>query len=218
MNIHHKNKQKTGRKIGFLLLLSFGLIAAFVSFNKIQWFDLPIIIWVQSLENSYLTEVMKFFTWIGSTKIVIAIIIITSIILYVLLKHRIELVFFVIVMIGSTALNNLLKVIFHRERPTIHRIIEETGYSFPSGHSMAAFTLYAMISFLLWKHLRSRFGRGLMILFATVMILLIGISRIYLGVHFPSDVLGGYLASGVWFTLSVMIYQWYLERRAKRNK
>ncbi|GBF10351.1 phosphatase PAP2 family protein [Tepidibacillus infernus] len=218
MNIHHKNKQKTGRKIGFLLLLSFGLIAAFVSFNKIQWFDLPIIIWVQSLENSYLTEVMKFFTWIGSTKIVIAIIIITSIILYVLLKHRIELVFFVIVIIGSTALNNLLKVIFHRERPTIHRIIEETGYSFPSGHSMAAFTLYAMISFLLWKHLRSRFGRGLMILFATVMILLIGISRIYLGVHFPSDVLGGYLASGVWFTLSVMIYQWYLERRAKRNK
>ncbi|KXG45047.1 phospholipid phosphatase [Tepidibacillus decaturensis] len=216
--MHHKNKQKTGRKIGFLLLLSFGLIAAFVSFNKIQWFDLPIIIWVQSLENSYLTEVMKFFTWIGSTKIVIAIIIITSIILYVLLKHRIELVFFVIVMIGSTALNNLLKVIFHRERPTIHRIIEETGYSFPSGHSMAAFTLYAMISFLLWKHLRSRFGRGLMILFATVMILLIGISRIYLGVHFPSDVLGGYLASGVWFTLSVMIYQWYLERRAKRNK
>ncbi|MFT9486873.1 MAG: phosphatase PAP2 family protein [Tepidibacillus sp.] len=218
MNIHHKNKQKTGRKIGFLLLLSFGLIAAFVSFNKIQWFDLPIIIWVQSLENSYLTEVMKFFTWIGSTKIVIAIIIITSIILYVLLKHRIELVFFVIVIIGSTVLNNLLKVIFHRERPTIHRIIEETGYSFPSGHSMAAFTLYAMISFLLWKHLRSRFGRGLMILFATVMILLIGISRIYLGVHFPSDVLGGYLASGVWFTLSVMIYQWYLERRAKRNK
>jgi len=200
-----------------LFFLAFGIIAAYVSLNRVQWFDFPIIEYVQSFESPTVTEVMKFFTWLGSTKIVISIIILTSVILFIFLKHRKELLFFIIVMLGSTLLNEGLKSLFHRQRPTIHQIIQEVGYSFPSGHSMAAFSLYATLSFLLWKHIHTRFGRGFMIFFATVMILSIGTSRIYLGVHYPSDVIGGYFASGVWFVLSVTVFQWYLERKFEQG-
>ncbi|TCS81290.1 phosphatase PAP2 family protein [Tepidibacillus fermentans] len=201
---------------GIGLLLIFGLIAAFVSMDKVQWFDMPIIHWVQFFESPTVTTFMEFFTFVGSGKIVILIIILISIFFYTFLKHRTELVFFILVMLGSHLINKGLKLLFHRQRPSFHQIVEEIGYSFPSGHSMAAFTLYATISFLLWKHIQSRTGRVLMIFFAVVMILAIGISRIYLGVHYPSDVLGGYFASGAWFVFCVTIYQWYLERKLKR--
>lgn len=83
---------------------------------------------------------------------------------------------------------------------------------------MAAFSLYGIVTFLLWKHVKSSFGRGILILISTIMIITIGVSRIYLGVHYPSDVLGGYLASGSWLAVSIWTYQYYLERRYQERQ
>lgn len=82
---------------------------------------------------------------------------------------------------------------------------------------MAAFTLYGILIFLLWKHLPRRSARVLLITIGSAIILLIGGSRIYLGVHYPSDVIGGYLASGTWLAACIGYYQ-YRAKRQLRNK
>ncbi|TXK76981.1 phosphatase PAP2 family protein [Paenibacillus sp. N3.4] len=179
---------------------------------------MSIITFVQSFETSWLTAVMQIFTFIGSTKVVIVITLAFMYFLYRVLHHRLEITFFITMIAGTAIFNQILKAIYHRARPNLHHIIEETGYSFPSGHSMEAFALYASLAFLLWRHLATRRARTLTIIGCVIMILWIGLSRIYLGVHYPSDVIGAYLASGFWFALTVWIFQWYKEYRYHQRK
>ncbi|MDD9268025.1 phosphatase PAP2 family protein [Paenibacillus sp. GCM10023248] len=207
-------------KVTFVLLLSMAALVCFIAVSsqihseQLQFFDHAVIQAVQSLESPELTPMMAFFSFIGSTWMVITLSLAAIAFLYFALHHRFELLFFVLVETASAILNQLLKLSFARERPDLHRIVEEAGFSFPSGHSMGAFALYASLAFLLWRHISSGIGRIAVILLSSLMILLIGISRIYLGVHYPSDVIGGYLASGACFTLAVWLFQWYREYRA----
>jgi len=184
--------------------IGFAAVASLVGMNRIEAFDRTLIDYWQGLENPALTRAMIFFTTIGSGGPVVAITVAIMMFLYFVLKHRRELVLFVFALGGSEALNILLKLAFRRERPTFHRLVPESGFGFPSGHSMGAFSLYGVLAFLLWKHIPVWWGR-------TVLILAIGISRIYLGVHYPSDVLGGYLVSGFWLAASIWTYQKYSE-------
>ncbi|MFC5402139.1 phosphatase PAP2 family protein [Cohnella soli] len=188
-------------------LLVFAVIASLVGWHRIAWFDDRIIEAVQGRESPMLTSVMKFFSFIGSTLPVVVLTVAAMIVLYVFLKHRGELLFFAGVVIGSALLNVALKMLFRRDRPTIHRLAEETGFSFPSGHSMAAFSLYGVLVFLLWKHADKALTRGLLIVLGLGITLMIGISRIYLGVHYPSDVIGGYAASLTWLALCIAFYR-----------
>lgn len=199
--------------ISFLCAVGFGGIALLVSDNKIAQFDNAIISFFRGLESQSLTGIMKFFTYIGSGIPATVISIAVLFILYTVLHHRRELILFIWVVIGSALLNETLKLVFHRARPTLYRIVHANGFSFPSGHSMAAFSLYGVIAFLLWRHISTSTGRGLLIIGSSAMILTIGVSRIYLGVHYPSDVLGGFLASGCWCAFSIWFYQRYQERR-----
>jgi undecaprenyl-diphosphatase len=199
--------------IGLLCLLLFILIAWLIGGQKISRFDTSIISVVQGLESPVWTIVMKMFTFIGSTPVVAVLSIVIIIFLYKVLHHRLEIILFIVILAGSSILNAILKTAFHRQRPTLHRLIEESGFSFPSGHSMAAFALYAALAFLLWRHVHSRKARYAVIGLSIFMIVAIGLSRIYLGVHYPSDVIGAYLASGCWFALSVWYFQWYKEHR-----
>lgn len=201
--------------ISLLCAIGFGLIALLVSDKKIAQFDSTIIAAVQGLESPGLTSIMKFFTFIGSGTQVAIIALLVLFFLFKVLHHRRELILVIWVVLGSTILNEILKTVFHRARPTIHRIVDANGFSFPSGHSMAAFSLYGVIAFLLWRHLSTSLGRGLLILFSIFMIIMIGVSRIYLGVHYPSDVLGGFLASGCLLAVSIWFYQRYMEKRSE---
>lgn len=197
-------------------LIGFMGVAYMMTTKRLSGFDIPIITWVQSWESPTWTALAKFCATLGSAKIVILLCILTMIFLYFVLKHRSELIFLIIVCGGSALLNVLLKAEFVRERPTIHRILEETGYSFPSGHAMGAFSFYAAVAFLLWRHIPTKWGRVLLILTAAGMILMIGLSRVYAGVHYPSDVLAGYLISGCWLSFWIYWYQWYKERQYER--
>ena len=140
-----------------------------------------------------------------------------SLFLYYVLKHRMELILFGSVVIGTPIINQILKQFFHRARPDLHRLIEIGGYSFPSGHAINAFTVYGIITFLLWRHIPSRLGRTILILISSGFIFMIGKSRIYLGVHYPSDIIGGYFASGFWLSLAIWFFQRYKEKRSKRK-
>lgn len=201
--------------ISMACAFGFVIIAILVGKQNIAWFDDRLTSLIQGLENDTLTHIMNFFTIIGSTLPVTIITILIMFVLFTVLKFRWELLFFTGVVVGSLLLNIVLKLIFQRARPILHRIAEAeaSGYSFPSGHSMAAFTLYGVLCFLLWKHARSALSRTLLIVLGSIMIVAIGVSRIYLGVHYPSDIVGAYLVSGTWLAVSIGLYQRYLERR-----
>ncbi|MCM3116853.1 phosphatase PAP2 family protein [Neobacillus sp. MER 74] len=216
-------KLKTYLIIAFSLsvvsIIGFSLISLLISDQKIIHFDRTIIDAVQGMETPFLTSVMKFFTFIGSAPFVIVLSLFLLLFLYKVLHHRLELILFVAAIVGSAILNGILKNFFQRVRPEFHRLIEIEGYSFPSGHAMNAFTVYGIITFLLWRHITSSLGRWALIFVSMVMIIAIGISRIYLGVHYPSDIIGGYFASAFWITTAIIFFQYYqVQRYNKRQR
>ena len=172
-------------------IVIFGYIAIGIENHSIERFDLPIIETIQGWETPWLTMIMKIVTWIGTVYGVGIIVIIGFIILFFKLHSRQQAVLLFGTVAGSIILNTLLKDLFQRERPTIYQILEASGHSFPSGHAMMAFALYTTIAYIAWHHVKTTTSRLTLILFATFMILLIGTSRIYLGVHYPSDIVGG---------------------------
>ena len=106
-----------------------------------------------------------------------------------------------------TLLNLLLKNIIERPRPVGYRIIDETGYSFPSGHSMVSMAFYGLIIYFIWKNVKNKKIRNLFCVLLGMLIILIGISRIYLGVHYASDVIGGFVISITYLILFTTIYK-----------
>jgi undecaprenyl-diphosphatase len=198
--------------VSVLSLIGFSFIAFTIRANEYLKFDEDVISLVQGLESPLLTSIMKFFTYIGSTSALIILSLFILFFLYKVLKHRLELILFSAVIIGSPLLNLMVKLFFQRARPDLHRLIDIGGYSFPSGHAMNAFSLYSILTFLLWRHITAKWARVLLILFSMAMILSIGISRIYLGVHYPSDIIAGYLAGGFWIASSIWFFQRYQDR------
>ena len=104
-----------------------------------------------------------------------------------------------------TVLNQLLKRILQRPRPTEFRIVEETGYSFPSGHSMVSMAFYGYLVYLIYKYVKNKYIKWTSITLLSILIFLIGISRIYLGVHYTSDVVGGFLISIAYLIIYINI-------------
>ncbi len=121
--------------------------------------------------------------------------IVISCLLLLLIKNKKIGISILINLISITVLNQILKLILQRPRPTEFRIINETGYSFPSGHSMVSMAFYGYIIYLVYKFIKNKYVKWSLISILSLLIILIGISRIYLGVHYTSDVLGGFLIS-----------------------
>jgi len=104
-----------------------------------------------------------------------------------------------------TILNTLLKVIFMRARPDINPLVVETSYSFPSGHSMISMSFYGYLIYLIYTHKDNVKVRWILITLISILILLIGISRIYLGVHYVTDVIGGFCFSIAYLILFICV-------------
>ena len=110
----------------------------------------------------------------------------------------------------STLLNQILKYIVQRPRPTEFRIIDESGYSFPSGHSMVSAAFYGFLIYLIYKNVKNKYLKWTLITMLSILIISIGTSRIYLGVHYTSDVLAGFLISISYliiFTTSITFFE-----------
>lgn len=140
------------------------------------------------LISDFATPIAKFITNFGG----VLVLVVTTIILLISIKNKkIGLSIFANLCI-ITGLNVLLKQIVQRPRPTEYRIITETGYSFPSGHSMISMAFYGFLIYLIYQYVKNKYLKISLIAFLSILIISIGISRIYLGVHYTSDVIAGF--------------------------
>ena len=143
------------------------------------------------LISDFATPIAKFITNFGGAIFLITL----TIVLLVLIKNKKIGISIFSNLVIVTILNQLLKAILQRPRPTEYRIVEETGYSFPSGHSMISMAFYGYIIYLIYKYVKNKYIKWFSIVLLSILICSIGISRIYLGVHYTSDVLGGFSIS-----------------------
>ena len=143
------------------------------------------------LISDFATPIAKFITNFGGAIFLITL----TIVLLVLIKNKKIGISIFSNLVIVTILNQLLKAILQRSRPTEYRIVEETGYSFPSGHSMVSMAFYGYLIYLIYKYVKNKYIKWISIVLLSILVCSIGISRIYLGVHYTSDVLGGFLIS-----------------------
>ena len=170
-------------------------------------FDQKVINIVRSYSSPAMDGFMLFMTDMGSKFMLGLLLVISMIWLFVKRKDVWGIRLYFIIVAGGGLLNLLLKNFFERERPNVNRIIEADGFSFPSGHSMGSMTYYGFFVYLVLRSKRkplSKLGLGILL---CLVILFIGISRIYLGVHYPSDVLAGFVAGSVWLVICISLLE-----------
>lgn len=198
-----KNNTKTLNKISIFTIVSclvlFGLIAILVATNNISWFDKAVYSIVSKMICKPMTVFFKAITMLCETELVL--IILALLIIFMKNKKRAS---YIVVNTGlCVLLNQLVKRIFLRARPFGIALITQGGYSFPSGHSMIALAFYGLLIYIIQNSSLDKIKKVISTIILGLLIFLIGLSRIYLGVHFASDVLGGFALSLAYLVLFI---------------
>jgi undecaprenyl-diphosphatase len=192
------------------LLLSLGLVAAAgalylfaelaeeVYEGDTRRFDESALRFINRLASPPLTSLMRGVTYLGSNE-VLAGVGVCAVAAFLLARWRRAAVALVVTMAGAALLNFLLKLAFRRERPSpfFDTPLPES-YSFPSGHALLSLCLYGVLAAVVATRLKGRGPRAFVWASSSLLVALVGFSRLYLGVHYPSDVLAGYAAAFVW--------------------
>ena len=161
------------------------------------------------LISDFATPIAKFITNFGGAIILIVL----AFMLFIFIKNKKIGVSIISNLAIITVLNQLLKRIVQRPRPTEFRIVEESGYSFPSGHSMVSMAFYGYLIYLIYKYVKNKYLKWISIILLSILICSIGISRIYLGVHYTSDVLGGFFISISYLIIYISaVNKFFIER------
>jgi membrane protein DedA with SNARE-associated domain/membrane-associated phospholipid phosphatase len=177
-----------------------GVVEDLITGDPIVRFDRALDDYLHSHATPHLTTFFLVVTAFGST---VAMVLLGVVVAALLAWRRLWTLLWtwIAAVAGSALLNWLLKGLFQRPRPHFaHPLVVETSYSFPSGHAMESFVVYGMLAYLAVLWLRSWEARMAAVCGAALVVVLIGFSRMYLGVHYFSDVVAGYAAGGVWLS------------------
>lgn len=158
-------------------------------------FDDKIYNFISLFKNDYITLFFKIITYLASSIFLLLI----CLLCIVFIKKRKVSILIIVNLLNTVLINLVLKSIFSRPRPLELMMIEESGFSFPSGHSMAALSFYGFLIYLMW--MKNYKNKKIITVFLIILVILIGISRIYLGVHFASDVISGFIVSLIYLLL-----------------
>lgn len=187
--------------ISFLLFIIFLILYLT---NKINIIDEYIYNLIMNLKSDFTTLFMKLFTFLGSVELSIIIIFISLILSIFKGKKSI---IFVYIIVGETILNYIIKILVKRPRPNILQLVNETSYSFPSGHTMVSVVLYGFLNYLIIKSTINKKLKICLITILSIIPLLVMISRIYLGVHYFSDVMAGMFLSIAYLLIVIDILE-----------
>jgi len=197
-------------------LVFFGWLADEVLEGETRHFDDVTRAAVHTIASPTMTTTMRGVSFLGSTLFLSAATIFV-VLWFVLRKWGREAALLAITMIGASALNTTLKLAFKRPRPVpFFNLTPPETYSFPSGHSLASCCFFAGLAAILSGRVKSRRARTIIWIAAATMFVLIGLSRIYLGVHYTTDVIAGFVAALIWI-LVVRFVELQLARRRRRN-
>jgi len=155
-------------------------------------------------QNDLVTNIYKSITFLGSTEFIIFLCVF-FLILFTILKKKNTGIIITSVLIISTIVNNILKIIFRRSRPEVLALVVEDSYSFPSGHTMASVSMYGILMYII---LKSNINKKIKIILSVVLgiiPILVAISRVYLGAHFVTDVFGAFLVSIILILIEIYI-------------
>jgi undecaprenyl-diphosphatase len=192
------------------VVVLFALLTFFVKTTPSLPMDLQITQAIQSWDSHYITAFMRLISWPGFLPQSIFIILMIAMLLY---RYGLywEAVTSILASLFSGVINQLTKVLIARPRPPIHivdvfQVLE--SYSFPSGHVMFYMILFGFVWYLTYTLLKPSAQRSLLLGVFGIFILLVGVSRIYLGQHWASDVLGAYLLGSLILAGIILLYQW----------
>lgn len=188
LNYINENKKKIILIISAVLFI---IITYFIFSDKISNLDNLVHSYILGIRNENLTSILLTITNVSSAYALIVL----SILLLIIIKEKKMPLLILLNLICSYVLNAFAKVIFTRPRPEGINLIEESGFSYPSGHSMVSMAYYGFIAYLIYKRQTNKVIKTIIIISLLLTILLVGFSRIYLGVHYLSDVIGGFLLS-----------------------
>lgn len=200
-----------GILISTISLYVFLILGVEVFESELMYLDTSIMQFFYHMRTPPLTSLMFGFTFLASTPFLMVTSV--SILLFFISKQkRLEALLFASLFYMGVILNLMLKALFNRPRPTLAPLIHENFASFPSGHAMNSFIFYFSLVYLFYHFTKNKLYTTYYFLFATVIVLGVGISRIYLGVHFPTDVLGGYIAGLCWIS-SLLVFESVFSKR-----
>jgi undecaprenyl-diphosphatase len=186
-----------------LALFLFTWLGSEVVEGDTQHFDQVIREWVHRYASPGMTHAMTAISLLGYNALIVELAIALAV--FGWLRWRRAAVWLAVAMAGSLVLDLALKYVYHRTRPTAYFGTAPHSYSFPSGHALCAFCFYGVLAGLLSARIKSLALRIVIWCIAAALVIAIGISRIYLGVHYPSDVVAGYLAAMVWVGTIILL-------------
>jgi undecaprenyl-diphosphatase len=184
--------------LAIVATLLFGEFAETVMAGKTQAFDDAVLRWMGAHHTKLLDNVMLEITALGTGSSVMMMVCVAAMFL-ALTRHRYSALLLLVATTGGIALNNVLKIFFDRPRPhVIVWVTHANSSSFPSGHAMTATVVYCTVAYLAARLQRRTWARWLTLFLAGIVIALISVSRVYLGVHYPSDVAAGAIVGVAW--------------------
>ncbi|EKD86973.1 MAG: phosphoesterase PA-phosphatase related protein [uncultured bacterium] len=171
--------------------------------SELFLFDSTLTNFLFSLRSPMLTDIMISITSLGSVYVLL--IASLSVAFYLFIKRRRDAVIYLMFLYSGVFLNLILKLMYQRPRPSLHPLINENTYSFPSGHAMNSFVFFSAMTYLVLRQTKNKKLRSLVLIVSIAAVLAIGVSRVYLGVHYPSDVVAGYIAGFLWFVSAILL-------------
>ncbi len=197
-----------------LALLVFAWLGNEMLEGDTQHFDQVVREWVHRYASPGMTRAMTAISLLGYNVLIVELVI--ALAAFAKLKWWRAALWLTVAMAGSLVLDLTLKYVYHRTRPTAYFGMAPHSYSFPSGHAMCSFCFYGVLAGLLSARTKPLVWRLLIWFAAAALVITIGLSRIYLGVHYPSDVVAGYLAATVW--VGTIIVLDHLRKVRKNSK
>ena len=187
--------------------------------ETIDGFDNSVTDYVTSLRTPALNQFFQFVTDLGDVYAYLIVTTIVALFFFFKLRNKKFILQLIGVIILSALANLALKEAFDRARPTIDHLVVVKTLSYPSGHAMSAMAYYGFLIYLLFHIKMNKWLRIFLTLLFSALIFFIGLSRVYLGVHFPSDVVGGFVAGLIWVALCVVLFNIIdlLRQRKVRN-